>query len=240
MEMKTKLRLDRFEVAGVKCIALEPANEGNYPLVIMMHGLGDQGDSYIDVGTFLNLPYRFVFPTAPPPYFPAPFASVPVGFSWFHLDLTFSQVSKDVASARPLFNNLVSGLRAKYQTPANRTIVGGFSQGGMLTLDSGLRYRSETGERLAGLIAMSTLLPNDNSAALPELKSVLVEASRSELPVFIAHGSNDPMIPPRLGRATRDLLKETGVKTEYFEFLGFHEINLEVLQKVKAFLERVL
>ncbi len=228
------MKLERYEMAGLKCAALSPEAEGEYPLVVMLHGFGDQGESYLDIGTFISRDkYRYVFPTAP-------MSVMGVGFGWFPIDANFRDFAKRAATVRPQFNNLLDGLLERYSTPANRTVVGGFSQGGMLTLDGGLRYHDKDGNHLAGLLALSTLLPADDPTTEAELNAALKAAAETKLPIFMAHGANDPVIPPRNGRNSRDMLQKAGANLEFFDFSGFHEITLEELERIKAFLSRVL
>lgn len=228
------MKLERYEAAGLKCVAVVPDQSGDYPLVIVLHGWGDWGESYIDIGQMLcQEKYRFVFPTGP--------ENVPGAMNgWFVLDPSFRNFSKRAATARPAFNNLLDALLELYQTPASRTVVGGFSQGGMMTLDGGLRYKSKAGERLAALIALSSLLPADDETTLPEVEQAVAELAESKTPVFVAHGVYDQVIPVQAGQATHQVLKDAGVPVEYFEFKGYHEISLEELNQIKTFLSHNL
>jgi len=229
------MKLERFEMAELKCAALAPEAEGDYPLVVMLHGFGDEGESYLDIGTFINRDkYRYVFPTAP---MPVPGA----GFGWFPLDATnFRDFAKRAAKGRVQFNNLLNGLLERYNISAKRMVVGGFSQGGMLTLDGGLRYRDKDGNHLAGLIALSTLLPADDPATETELEETLKAAAANKQPIFIAHGTNDPVIPFQAGETSRDMLEKVGANLEFYEFSGSHEITLDELERIRTFLLRVL
>ncbi|MEI7554098.1 hypothetical protein [Candidatus Chlorohelix sp.] len=224
----------RFDAAGLKCVALEPSKPGDYPLVVILHGWGDWGESYLDIGEVIGQEerYRFVFPTG----------TVPVPgalFGWFDLDLNFRDFAKRASKARPLLNNLLNELLERYNLPASKVVLGGFSQGGMLTFEGGLRYRHNN-ERLAGLIALSSLLPADDPQSLPELEKVIAEVAQSEMPILIAHGTYDQVIPVQAGRASEATLKHAGVPVTYFEFPGYHQISLEELNEIEVFLSRIL
>lgn len=240
------MKVTRFEAASLRCIEVAPANADgrDLPLVICMHGLGDRGDSYVDLAMALSTTdYRFVLPTAPLSY-------QGFGYAWFPLEFGSANMGPGVAKAGTQVHQLLDELRQRYQTSAARTILGGFSQGGMMTLQVGLRYP----EKLGGLLALSTLLVADatfnwlNPPASvnayysqdTKLQAVLAEAARHKTPVFMAHGVYDPVVPVVAGRATRDLLQKAGLFVEYYEFRGAHEITMDELGKIKAFLSRAL
>lgn len=237
------MKVTRFKAAGLQCVEVAPDNaSADLPLVICMHGLGDSGESYTDIPRFVNTTdYRYIFPTAPLPY-------AGVGWSWFSFDNL--NIAPGAARARGQVTDLLNELRAKYQTPANRTILGGFSQGGMMTFEVGLRYP----EKLAGLFGLSTMLISNAAFDImqpptPEvyyaddkgdLQSALQNTAKLQTPVFIAHGVYDPVVPYPLGRATYELLQKNGISAEFYEFRGQHEISLEVLAQLKGFLARSL
>ncbi len=234
----------RYEIAGLKCLEVSPddTTKTELPLVVVLHGRGDWGESYEDIAPAISTTgYRFVFPTAP---LPLPGAL----FEWFRLEQP--NLSKVAAGARTQLTRLLDELRQRYNTPAARTVLGGFSQGGMMTLEVGLRYP----EKLAGLIALSSFLVADSQfdwmrpldptryygrdAALQEVMRAAAKLGAG--PVFIGHGTFDPVVPLVAGQATRDYLTQNGLKVEYFEFQGGHEINLAELNKIKTFLAGVL
>ncbi len=237
------MKVNRFEAAGFKCIEVAPENSTGreLPLVVVLHGRGDRGDSFIDVPALINpTDYRFVFPTAG---LPLPGAY----FEWFRFDSL--NIGPKATLARVGVTKLLDELRGRFNTTAGRTALAGFSQGGMMTLDVGLRYP----QKLAGLVALSSFLvadapfswanPGDAQAYYgrdPKLKSVLATAAAQKVPVFIGHGIYDPVVPVLAGRATRDLLQGAGLPVEYYEFQGGHEFSRDELAKVKAFLSRVL
>jgi phospholipase/carboxylesterase len=235
--------INRFEAAGLNCIEVAPGDAPgrDLPLFICLHGRGDWGESYLNlVPAISQSDYRYVFPTAP-------LALAEALFEWFRLDS--GDISRGARSARATVTTLVNELRERFQTPAHRVVLGGFSQGGMMAFEVGLRYP----ENLAGLVVLSGMLlteapfsfMNPPSPAVyyaqvkADLKEILAEIARRQTPVFIGHGAYDPVVPVTAGRSAAQLLKQAGVPVEYYEFPGQHEISPEELQKVKTFLQRV-
>ncbi len=237
------MKISRYETAGLKCIEVAPDNaEGrDLPLIVCLHGRGDWGESYVDIAPALSeTAYRFVFPTGS-------LALPGAMFEWFRLEAM--NLGPGAAKARVQIMALLDELGRRYNTPASRTILGGFSQGGMMTLDAGLRYP----QKLAGLFALSCFMvadaPFNWSNPTPngyygndrgDLGSTLATAAMLKTPVFLAHGTYDPVVPLMAGRATRDLLQKAGVAVEYYEFPGAHQISMDELAKIKEFLAKNL
>ena len=109
-------------------------------------------------------------------------------------------------------------------------MLAGFSQGGAIALQTALRY----GERLAGTLALSTYLPL--AATLAAERS----AANRDAPIFMAHGSQDPMIPVDRARASRDALTQLGYAVEWHEYPMQHSVCLEEISDIAAWLTRVL
>jgi phospholipase/carboxylesterase len=111
---------------------------------------------------------------------------------------------------------------------ARNTVLGGFSQGAVVTLDVGLRYRP----MLGGLVAMSGYLMDEQRAF--EFHDGLTP------PVCLVHGLEDEVVAVERGRKARDILTARGVEVHYQEFLMGHEINPDSWAFVSGFLEERL
>ncbi|MFL6664735.1 MAG: alpha/beta hydrolase, partial [Rhizobacter sp.] len=113
---------------------------------------------------------------------------------------------------------------------SGRIVLAGFSQGCAMTLLTGLRYP----ERLAGLVGMS--------GYLPLASSLEVERSRAnaDVPVFLAHGRSDPVVPFTAGVATRDALRGLGYPVEWHEYPMPHSVCMEEIGDLNRWLLRVL
>jgi len=109
-------------------------------------------------------------------------------------------------------------------------VLAGFSQGGAITLHAGMRAV----EPLAGMIALSTYLPLAES-----VEAEATPVSR-RIPIFMAHGTADPMIPFARGVASRDRIKALGYDVEWHEYPMQHSVHPDEVRDIAAFLRRVL
>jgi phospholipase/carboxylesterase len=214
---------------------------GDGPLVVLLHGFGAPGDDLVPLARYLRAPAgtRFVFPAAP--------LEMPGLFgdsrAWWMLDLEeldramASGAPRDLSGAEPegmaeardqLIAMLEHAARDLGAAP-ERTVLGGFSQGSMLSCDVVLR----TDRAFAGLVLLSSTVVNQPMWA-PRM------AARAGLPVFQSHGTSDALLPFSAAVRLRDLLGEAGLSVEWHEFAGGHEIPPQILAGVGQFLQRVL
>ena len=197
----------------IKSISI-PATSKNAPtgLIILLHGWGANANDLESLAQILNLPdYRFEFPGAP---FPHPM--VPWGKMWYDLEST---QYKGLTESRQLLAEWLTSLETETGVPPERTILGGFSQGGAMSLDVGLTLP------FAGIVSMSGYLhsnPNPSAGTLP--------------PVLMVHGKQDPVVPLEAAKRSLDSLTAAGVDVRYQEFDMAHEIRPEVLDVVRSFI----
>jgi phospholipase/carboxylesterase len=109
-------------------------------------------------------------------------------------------------------------------------VLAGFSQGGAIALQTGLRYP----QRLAGVMALSTYLP------LAESFAQEAAPANSGTPVFMAHGTHDPVVPYAMGAKSRDILTQAGYPVEWRDYAMQHSVCLEEVQDIGAWITRVL
>jgi phospholipase/carboxylesterase len=109
-------------------------------------------------------------------------------------------------------------------------VLAGFSQGGAITLQAGLRQR----EPLAGLLALSTYLP------LAAHFGAERAAASAAVPIFMAHGRSDPVIPLARATASRDVLQAAGYRLEWHEYEMPHSVCEEEIRHIAGFLKRLL
>jgi phospholipase/carboxylesterase len=202
--------------------------------VIWLHGLGADGHDFEPVVPEIvhgrERAWRFVFPHAP--HRPVTLNGGMIMAAWYDI-LGFDRLSAEDEAGFRKTDAAVRALIARESArgiASRRIVLAGFSQGGAVTLYTGLRYP----EPLAGLMALSCYLP---------LRSRLV-AERSPasaaVPIFMAHGIDDPVLPVAMGRDSRDLLKESGFAVEWHQYRMPHSLSEEELGDIRQFLFRVL
>ena len=214
---------------------------GQGPVVILLHGFGAPGDDLVPLAEVLDVSAgtRWLFPEAP--------LSLSMGFgdsrAWWMIDMARIQadraagrvrdmsmeIPKGLALARErllaFFKELPSHLPIDYK----KTVIGGFSQGAMLTCDAVL----QTDYPFAGLIQLS-----GNLLAQPVWGSLMPK--RKGLPVFQSHGMQDEILPYVGAERLRDALSKSGLAVNWHSFRGGHEIPESVLRAVSIFLRTVL
>ena len=194
------------------------------PMVVMIHGRGADMTDLADLAPMLDAAggCRFVFPNAPKPFEAYP--GMAMGWTWFE---GWPPVHDSVVESRGEMLSFLDEITAKYPTPEGKLIVAGFSQGALMSLDSGLR----TSLKLAGIICMSGGLYEQD---LPDLQS------RAGLPVLIAHGTADDVVPVTYARRARRVLEDAGLDVEYQEYPMGHQVAAEEAAMVREFIGRVL
>ena len=201
--------------------------------VIWLHGLGADGHDFEPVVPELRLPastpVRFIFPNAPQ----RP-VTINMGMrmrAWYDI-LQMGGGPEDEAGIREsqgLLEKLIS-TQKQNGIPARKIVLAGFSQGGAIALQTALRYA----ERLAGVMALSTYLPVQNKLEIER------KAINNDLPIFMAHGSYDPMIPMVRAQHSRDALVKLGYPVEWCEYPMPHSVCPQEIADIAAFLVRIL
>jgi len=196
--------------------------------VIWLHGLGADGHDFEPIVPELELakPVRFVFPHAP--MRPVTINQGMRMRAWYDI-LQLGGGPEDEAGLRAS-QKLTEELIREQGMPANRIVLAGFSQGGAITLLTGLRYP----ERLAGLLALSTYLP-----LAGKLSAERSEAN-GDLPIFMAHGRYDDLIPLDRAQASRSALEKLGYAIDWHEYPMPHSVCAPEIADISAFLSRVL
>lgn len=236
------MRLERWGGLQVRLTGgTDGKGGGNGPVVILLHGFGAPGDDLVPLWPALGAPpgTRFVFPQGP--------LALHMGFgesrAWWMLDL--DRLARDRAAGRPRDASrevpqglteareqivaLLGELERRLGADPKKTVLGGFSQGAMLSCDVALR----TDRPFAGLVLLSgTLLARDEWVPLMP--------KRKGLRVLQSHGNADPLLPYFLAEQLRDHLTQAGLAVEWVGFRGAHEIPDIVLAKLGAFLRETL
>ncbi len=198
--------------------------------VIWLHGLGADGHDFEPVVPELrlpqDLPLRFVFPHAP-----VRPVTINAGMrmrAWYDIVAIDRSARQDEEGIRASAAATVELIERERQRgiAAERIVLAGFSQGGAVAIHAALRYP----ERLAGLIALSTWMP------LGETLAAEASATNRDLPVFMAHGRQDPMVPVGLGEQTREALSAAGYPVEWHTYEMPHAVCPAEIADISAWL----
>ena len=202
--------------------------------IFILPALGASATDFVPVARELDLraigDVRYVFPFAPVrPVTINGGMSMPAWYDILGADLVRRE---DEASLRESAVDLQALIAREVARgiPASRIVLGGFSQGCAMTLLAGLRAP----QRLAGLLGMSGYLPLAATTAAERS-----EANR-DVPIFLAHGRMDPVVPYARGTATRDQLVELGHPVEWHEYPMQHSVCQEEIDDVQDWLLKVL
>ncbi|HEX6361468.1 MAG TPA: carboxylesterase [Albitalea sp.] len=209
---------------------------GDHPTasVIVLHGLGADGNDFVPFAEEVDLaqvgPVRWVFPHAPP--MPVTVNGGYVMRAWYDILGTDLERREDEAGLRRSMAEvraLVDAERAR-GIEARRIVLAGFSQGCAMTLLTGLRYP----KRLAGLVGMSGYLPLAATTAAER------SPANADVPIFLAHGRFDGVVPIDRAIASRDALTALGYPVEWHEYAMEHSVCMEEIQALNRFIVAAL
>ena len=200
--------------------------EAKPPLLLLLHGYGANEDDLFSLAPYLD--GRFMIVSAR-----APIVLQPTSYAWFNLGFTPQGIVVDpeeVESSRRTIHKFIGEIVEAYGCDPKAVYLMGFSQGAMLSLAVALTYPGSA----SGVVAMSgRVLPQ----AIDEItdKDIL-----TGLPIFVAHGSRDMLIPIDLGRAARAKLSELPVELTYREYDMGHEVSYDSLKDIAEWLKERL
>ena len=192
---------------------LIPAREKSDRLLVMLHGLGDSIAGYRWMPEALDLPWlNYLLVNAPDQYFG--------GYSWYDF---LGDIAPGVERSRKLLVELLEATHAQSYS-AGKIVLGGFSQGSLMSVEVGLRYP----QRLAGIVGISGYVCN------PEKLIAQLSPLAFKQRLLLTHGTLDPLIPFALVREQVNALKAAGLHIEWHEFVKPHTIagesELEVIR----------
>jgi phospholipase/carboxylesterase len=202
--------------------------------VIWLHGLGADGHDFEPIVPELRipsaLPIRFLFPHAP--HRPVTINNGYVMRAWYDIrtaEFVQREDETGIRESEQAVRDLIAREIAR-GIPAKRIVLAGFSQGGAIVLHVGLRYP----ERLAGIMALSTYLP------LADLFPNEAHPANRTVPIFMAHGTDDPIIPIERGQMSAGLLKNAGADVLWRTYEMGHSVCIEEIGDIAAWLVRTL
>ncbi|MEO1399813.1 MAG: esterase [Cyanobacteria bacterium J06635_1] len=204
----------------LKAISFPPKTDSADKLLVMLHGWGANAQDVAGLAPYLDLSgYQMCFPDAP---FPHPMA--PGGRMWYNFPTNYDfqrphdfEQQPDLQTSRQQLITWLQGLESTTSIPLERTVLGGFSQGGAMTLDVGPKLP------LAGMLVLSGY--SHAPIAKPE----------TPRPLLMIHGRQDLVVPlPRAHQAKSELTQQDWT-VGYQEFDMGHEISIDALKQVGQF-----
>ena len=233
-----------YDVGGLKVRlvgGLDGHGGGNGPVVVLLHGYGAPGDDLLVLAGIVKGPAhtRWIFPEGP--------LRLNMGFgesrAWWLIDMArleadrlagrprdlSLEVPAGLSHARQELESFVALLPKALHVDYRKTVIGGFSQGAMLSCDLVMR----TAFPFAGLIQLSGSL-----LAKQDWRPSV--GKRPGLPVFQSHGTQDPILPYVMAERLRDELTAAGLAVQWQGFQGGHEIPESVLARLSGFITNVL
>lgn len=209
-------------------ILLESGNNPQYS-IIWLHGLGADGQDFVPIVDDLKLPVavRYIFPHAPRR--PVTINGGFVMRAWYDItndNIDSQQDEAGICASQTDVEALIAKEVERGIDP-DHIFLAGFSQGGAIALFTALHQEKP----LAGVLALSAYLPLAHTAQTESTPN-----SR-QTPVFMAHGTRDPIVPHVLGLASRDALKSLGYQVEWHEYAMQHTVVDQELRDIEAWLK---
>jgi phospholipase/carboxylesterase len=202
--------------------------------VIWLHGLGADGHDFAPIVPELRLPaslaVRFVFPHAT--IQPVTINGGMAMRSWYDI-LTPNLVKREDEAGIRVSEQAIQALIARENArgvPTSRIVLAGFSQGCAMTLHTGIRFK----EKLAGLMGLSGYLP------LIDMATQERQAANAETPIFLAHGTHDPVVTLERAEASRAKLVELGYSVQWHTYPMPHSVCAQEIDDISSFLQSVL
>lgn len=204
--------------------------------IIWMHGLGADCWDFVSIVKELglpdDLPLRFIFPQAPTRAISINNGQRMPG--WY--DITLSELQDGAArkvdeSGVRESQGFINALIAREATrgmASDKIVVAGFSQGGAIALQTGLRHP----QPLAGVMALSTYLPLENSLATERT------LANANIPILMAHGTEDPLVPVTLARLSKGKIEAQGYQVQWREYPMQHSVCMEEVTDIGRWLAK--
>jgi phospholipase/carboxylesterase len=193
------------------------------PLLLLLHGVGSNEEDLFELSQYLDP--RFFIVSAR-----APITLMPGAYAWFHIQFAPDDLRIDVREvehSRSILQRFIAELIVSYHIDPDRIYLMGFSQGAIMSLVLALTQPA----KLAGVVSMSGRLSSEQSALMVPSEAL------QDFPIFMAHGTDDAVIPIRDGRAARDELSKLPIDLTYREYPMGHQVSIESLNDIAAWLK---
>jgi phospholipase/carboxylesterase len=208
--------------------------------IIWLHGLGADGADFVPIAEELNLPVpvRYIFPHAPKQ--PVSLNGGLVMRAWYDIsenDLLIKpennfKIKQDEAGIRASQTEIEKLIAQEKQRGvlSSNIFLAGFSQGGVIALQTGLRHQ----DRLGGILALSTYL------ALTETLVEEASAASKATPIFMAHGLYDPVVLYVFGKSSAEMLRRQGYQVDWQDYAMQHSVCQEEIRDIRTWLTTII
>jgi phospholipase/carboxylesterase len=202
--------------------------------VIWLHGLGADGTDFVPAVPQLRLSDdvapRFIFPNAPVrPVTVNNGMRMRAWYDIYSLGMRDREDATGIRESAAVVHGLIDAERAA-GISAQRIVLAGFSQGGAIALQAGLRYA----EPLAGILALSTYLPLATTVAAE------ASVANREIPILMCHGREDPIVPLELAEKSADILNDLGYHPRWLDYPMQHQECAAEMLAISQWLTQVL
>lgn len=222
---------------GDGTIIVSPSNESlQSATVIICHGLGDTAEGFVDVAEHLSttLPHvKFILPTAKTQKVTMNMGmAMPSWYDIVGLDKRSNEFCNGIEDSRRRIEELLRNEHEQLGVPYNRMVLAGFSQGGALSLYTGMQLS----QRLAGIVVLSGYLPHESGFTISTNNGV------ESTPIWHGHGANDPLVRVTAANDSQSTVKAKGATNYTLKtYPGLaHSINPQEINDVLSFLQQIL
>lgn len=230
---ETRIMTPQHPITPLECIELQ-TRATPQASVIWLHGLGADGHDFVPLVKELDLhgvlPLRFIFPHAP--VIPVTINNGYQMRAWYDIrtpDFISREDETGLRASQRAIEELIERENAR-GVPTQRIVLAGFSQGGAIILQTGVRYP----QPLAGLLALSTYLPLLQSTAQER------NTANQHTPIFMAHGTQDPVVPYQRGMQSKEHLTQLGYPVQWHEYPMQHSVCADEVADIANWLRTVL
>jgi phospholipase/carboxylesterase len=219
------MQYKRVEDKRLMYVAAEPDGYQagqKLPLIVLLHGYGAHMGDLAGFAQTIGEGYVYVFPNAPLPVH----AGFGVGYAWTPIGT--ERTLDDVKQASVMLFEFIQQAMEEYSAAPGEVLLGGFSQGGMMTYFTGLPRP----EIFKALVSLSGSVPEQDA-----LRKMLPR--KRDQRVFVTHGTRDEVLPIEHGRGAEQFLKKEKYKPDYHEYPMGHEIPQPVLDDLVPWIHTV-
>ncbi|MCP3985926.1 MAG: hypothetical protein GY723_16210 [bacterium] len=202
-----------------------PPGEGPFPTILALHGWGANAHDLLGLAPILHGGQALVLSPQGPVAFEI--SQGMLGFGWWPITEDREIDPEAFETASKAIESFLDEAGRRYPIDPRKTVIVGFSQGGVMAYDLVLRNP----ERFAGLVALSSWFPDHVDEQVPR------QPALENFPALLIHGTEDPMIPVERAQQSREKLIARGVNVQYREYEMQHEIRPEALRELVVWLE---